>query len=54
MLDFEAAGVSNFVLRPSGEGDTDIFDQTRLINEVIPAVLVGQPSLADACSADVR
>jgi probable F420-dependent oxidoreductase len=39
MLDFEAAGVTKFVLRPIGEGDDDLSDQTRrLIEEVIPAV----------------
>lgn len=39
MLDYEAAGVTKFVLRPIGEGDADVFDQTqRLIEEVIQAV----------------
>jgi probable F420-dependent oxidoreductase len=39
MLDYEAAGVTKFVLRPIGEGDADLVDQTRhLIEEVIPAV----------------
>jgi len=39
MLDYEAAGATKFVLRPIGEGDADLFDQTRrLIEEVIPAV----------------
>lgn len=37
--DYQAAGVTKFVLRPIGDGDTDIFDQTqRLIEQVIPAV----------------
>jgi len=39
MLDYEAAGVTKFVLRPIGEDDADLFDQTRrLIEEVIQAV----------------
>ena len=39
MRDYQAAGVTKFVLRPIGEDDADIFDQTRrLIEEVIPAV----------------
>jgi probable F420-dependent oxidoreductase len=39
MLDYEAAGITKFVLRPIGEGDEDLFDQTRrLVEEVIPAV----------------
>ena len=39
MLEYEAAGVTKFVLRPIGEGDVDVFDQTqRLIEEVIQAV----------------
>jgi probable F420-dependent oxidoreductase len=39
LIDYEAAGVTKFVLRPIGEGDVDLFDQTqRLIEEVIPAV----------------
>jgi probable F420-dependent oxidoreductase len=38
MQDYEAAGASKFVLRPIGEGDADLFDQTRrLIEDVIPA-----------------
>jgi probable F420-dependent oxidoreductase len=38
MLDYEGAGVTKFVLRPIGEGDADLFDQTRrLIEDVIPA-----------------
>ena len=39
MLNYEAAGVTKFVLRPIGEGDADVFDQTqRLIEEVIRPV----------------
>ena len=39
MLDYEAAGVTKFVLRPIGDDDADLFDQTqRLIEEVIKAV----------------
>lgn len=39
MLDYEAAGATKFVLRPIGDGDADLYDQTRrLIEEVIPAV----------------
>ena len=39
MLDYEAAGVTKFVLRPIGEGDEDLCDQTRrLIEEVIQPV----------------
>jgi len=38
MGEYQAAGVTKFVLRPIGEGDADIFDQTqRLIEEVLPA-----------------
>jgi alkanesulfonate monooxygenase SsuD/methylene tetrahydromethanopterin reductase-like flavin-dependent oxidoreductase (luciferase family) len=37
--DYEAAGISKFILRPLGRGDDDLFDQTeRLIAEVIPAI----------------
>ena len=37
--EYRAAGISKFVLRPIGEGDDDIVDQTRrLIEEVVPAV----------------
>ena len=39
MADYEGAGVTKFVLRPIGDDDADIFDQTRrLIEEVIHAV----------------
>lgn len=39
MLDYEAAGVTKFVLRPIGQGDDDLCEQTRrLIEEVIPVV----------------
>jgi probable F420-dependent oxidoreductase len=39
MRDYEAAGVTKFVLRPIGENDADIFEQTqRLIDEVIGPV----------------
>jgi probable F420-dependent oxidoreductase len=37
--DYEAAGITKFILRPLGQGDEDIYDQTRrLVGEVIPAV----------------
>ncbi|MGE3855572.1 MAG: LLM class flavin-dependent oxidoreductase [Dehalococcoidia bacterium] len=37
--EFHAAGVSKFVLRPLGDSDDDILDQTRrMIEEVIPVV----------------
>jgi probable F420-dependent oxidoreductase len=39
MLEYEAGGVTKFVLRPMGEGDDDLCEQTqRLIEEVLPAV----------------
>jgi alkanesulfonate monooxygenase SsuD/methylene tetrahydromethanopterin reductase-like flavin-dependent oxidoreductase (luciferase family) len=39
ILDYEAAGVTKFVLRPIGENDAEMCDQTqRLIEEVIPTV----------------
>jgi probable F420-dependent oxidoreductase len=39
ILDYEAAGVTKFVLRPIGETDAEVFDQTRrLIEEVIHPV----------------
>jgi alkanesulfonate monooxygenase SsuD/methylene tetrahydromethanopterin reductase-like flavin-dependent oxidoreductase (luciferase family) len=48
MLDYEAAGVTKFVLRPIGEGDMDFCDQTRrLIEEVIPAVHGRRPPQSD-------
>ena len=37
LRDYQAAGISKFILRPVGRGDEDIYDQTaRLIEEVIP------------------
>jgi len=37
--DYQAAGITKFILRPLGEGDEDLFDQTRrLLAEVIPEV----------------
>jgi probable F420-dependent oxidoreductase len=39
LKDYEAAGITKFILRPAASGDADVFDQTeRLIGEVIPAV----------------
>ena len=39
MLEYQAAGATKFVLRPIGEDDADVFDQTqRLIEEVIQPV----------------
>jgi probable F420-dependent oxidoreductase len=37
LRDYQAAGISKFILRPVGQGDEDIHEQTlRLIKEVIP------------------
>jgi probable F420-dependent oxidoreductase len=34
---YEAVGITKFILRPAGQGDEDLYDQTRrLIDEVIP------------------
>jgi alkanesulfonate monooxygenase SsuD/methylene tetrahydromethanopterin reductase-like flavin-dependent oxidoreductase (luciferase family) len=38
------AGISKFILRPAGQGDADILDQTRrLIDEVLPQVAARWP-----------
>ncbi len=37
--EYVAAGVSKFILRPVGEGDEDIAEQTRLLmREVLPDI----------------
>lgn len=39
VADFQAAGITKFILRPLGAGDDDLYGQTqRLIDEVIPVV----------------